>query len=78
MSLWDEGPAYGIPDPQQAPPVDHCGKCQGELYGGEQVFCVDGKTMCKECFKDWLLDLLDTSPDLLADRVGAIFETVEV
>ncbi len=71
MSLYDEGPTYGIPDSQQVPPVDFCDHCQGELYGGELVFLMDGKTLCKECFKDWVLDLLNTSPDILADMVGA-------
>lgn len=76
MSLNDEGHTYGISDPQQAPPVDFCSDCQGELYGGERVFLVDGKTLCKECFKDWVLDLFNVSPDILADMVGAEPETI--
>lgn len=76
MSLYDEGPTYGIADPQQARPVDFCSDCQGELYGGENVFLMDGKTLCKDCFKAWLLELLDTSPDILALLVGTQMETI--
>lgn len=76
MSAYYEGPTYGITDRQQARPADVCHQCQGELYSGEQVFLVDGDTLCKDCFKARLLDLLDTSPDILALLVGAQTETV--
>lgn len=76
MSLYDEGPTYGIADPQQAQPIDFCSDCQGEVYGGENIFLMDGKTLCKDCFKARLLELLDTSPDILALLVGAQMETI--
>lgn len=76
MRLYGEGPVYGIGDPQSVPPAAFCTECGGELYGGERVFVMDGETMCGECFKDWVLDLLDTSPAILADMVGARAETV--
>lgn len=52
-----------------------CDGCQGELYAGEQVFRMDGKTLCRECFRDWVWKLLDTNPDILAGLVGAEMKT---
>lgn len=76
MSTYYDGPSYGLEDRQQARIVDVCHDCQGELYGGENVFLMDGKIMCQECFKDWLLKLLNNSPSILADLVGAQIKTV--
>lgn len=76
MSTYYEGPTYGISDRQQAMAVDVCHKCQGELYGGENVFLMNGKTMCKECFKDWVLKFLDTSPNMLSDLLGVQMKIV--
>ena len=77
MSEYYEGPSYGIRDVQQDDPVAYCDKCQGELYGGEKVFYMNGKTFCEECFRDWLLELLNTTPSQLADMVGADMGTIE-
>lgn len=34
------------------------------------MYCMDGRVMSQEDFRAWLLDLLDTSPELLAGLVG--------
>ena len=59
MSLYGEGPDYGLADRQRAAAVGCCDACRGELYGGERVFCMDGETRCAACFRDWLLELLE-------------------
>lgn len=77
MSLFYEGPTYGIRDRQQDTQVGVCHKCQGELYAGELVFEVEGDTLCKDCFKEWVLFLLETSPDILALLLGGQAQTVQ-
>lgn len=71
MSLYNEGPTYGIRDRQQDKPVELCGECDGELYSGDPVFCVNGKLLCKGCFLEWLKEQLENRPVMLADWVGA-------
>lgn len=76
MSPYYDPPTYGIPDRQQAAPAAFCSKCQGELYPGDQVYHLDGKEVCFDCFKDWVLELLNVSPHLLADRLGVDISTL--
>lgn len=51
-----------------------CDSCRAELFQGESFFGMDGKAMCSGCFRGWILDLLDTSPRMLAEMVGAHLE----
>lgn len=75
MSIPHDGPTYCIQDLQQAQPAGVCHNCHGEFYDGEKVFLEDGKTLCKDCFKARIMELLDTSPDILASLMGAQMET---
>ena len=34
--------AQGLPDPQEALPLEQCQGCGGEIYPGEDVYVVDG------------------------------------
>lgn len=70
MSEYFSGPAYGIRDRQQDKPAYICPECEAELFPGSKVYHLNGRLVCLECFKDWTHDLLDTSPDILADRLG--------
>ncbi len=46
--------------------MDRCVKCAQEIYPGE--LACDG--MCPDCFREHVLDLLKTSPGLLAEALG--------
>lgn len=70
MSEYYEGPSYGIRDRQRDAPAHICPRCQGELFRGETIYTLNGEPICPECFKDWVHDLLDVSPGILAARLG--------
>lgn len=70
MSEYYEGPTYGIRDRQRDKPSCICRECQAELFPGSKIYHLNGRPVCIECFRDWAYDLLGTSPDILADRLG--------
>lgn len=58
-----------------------CAKCDAVLNpnlwdDSEKYYMVDGKVYCKDCFKDYLEDLIETDLDLVATSLG--FSVVEV
>lgn len=45
-------------NPQWASEVCRCSRCGGEIYRGEDYYCVDGLQICEDClrpFAAWLL-----------------------
>lgn len=36
----------------------------------DKAYIVDGKTLCAECFKEWLKDWMETSLQEVAEAVG--------
>ena len=44
-----------LTDPQQVPPVVHCGCCGGELYRWDKLWRIAGQIVCEECFPDFAL-----------------------
>lgn len=75
MNGWNEPPTYGIPDPQDVPPLCRCSQCGGEVYPGEDAYTdtpdapgsPGSVTVHKDCLMDWVRDLGD---DLVADKFG--------
>lgn len=76
MSEYYEGPTYGIRDRQRDKPAHICEECETELFPGEKTYHVNGRLVCVECFKDWAKDLLTTSPNIMADRLGVDVQTL--
>ena len=76
MSEYFDGPSYGIRDRQQDKPSCICQECEAELFSGSKAYNLNGRLVCVECFKDWTRDLLDTSPQILADRLGVEVSTL--
>ena len=45
-------------NPQWVCEVCRCSRCGGEIYRGENYYCVDGFSICEDClrpFAAWLL-----------------------
>lgn len=76
MSEYYEGPAYGIRDRQRDKPSHICQECEAELFQGTSAYNVNGRLVCVECFKGWAKDLLETSPHILAHRLGIDIQTL--
>lgn len=70
MSEYYDGPSYGLRDRQRDKPRLICPECQAELFSGCKTYRINAQLCCSECFKDWVRDLLATSPPILADRLG--------
>lgn len=64
---WTERTGY--PEPVVEPA--ECPKCRGELSGTTYTIEIKGeyKTVCVECFRDWLADYADTNPTDIADAL---------
>lgn len=62
-----EGPTYGIRDRQADAAAFVCPQCGGELFPGDETYRVDGEAVCQGCFGDWVRELFDISPGVLAD-----------
>lgn len=43
----------------------------------EKYYLIDGEVYCKFCFQDWLHDLVDDDPDVLADALNIVKVYVE-
>ena len=43
----------------------------------EKYYLVGGEIYCKFCFQDWLRDLVDNDPDMLADALNIMKIYVE-
>lgn len=43
----------------------------------EKTYTVDGECYCRSCFRDWLIDWMDTSLDEVAECVGVMVSEVE-
>lgn len=56
-------------DPQDVPPITHCGRCGGEVYNGEQIFFSNEKWICPDCFRSEIEELLRSNPVFLADTL---------
>ncbi|HZG16926.1 MAG TPA: hypothetical protein VE710_18200 [Candidatus Bathyarchaeia archaeon] len=39
---------FGMPDPQVARVIDHCGDCGGEIYEGQLATRLNGKLYCED------------------------------
>lgn len=53
----------------------HCDKCDAEINPNkyedcEQYYLVGRDVYCKDCFKDWLMDWLETNLDDVAEFAG--------
>lgn len=58
-----------------------CAVCDVEinpnLYDDcEKTYIVGGECYCKNCFKDWLRDWVDTSLDEVAESIGVMVSEV--
>lgn len=53
-----------------------CDCCQAVLTPGEAGYRMDGKLMCADCFRAWLLELLAVSPGILAGKLGLDSTTI--
>ena len=42
-----------------------------EIYVGETAYYFAGRTMCEDCLKDEVIDMLDNNILALADMIGA-------
>lgn len=76
MSEYFDGPTYGIRDRQRDNPAYICPECEAEMFQGSKAYHLNGHLVCVECFKDWTRDLLDTSPAILAGRLGVDVEDI--
>lgn len=63
-------------DSQGLEPGMNCPKCGGEVWPGEEMYRVDGKELCEDCFKGWFWDFWDTSPRRFALVLGCEAVTV--
>ncbi len=53
----------------------HCDKCDAEINPNkyedcEQYYLVGRDVYCKDCFKEWLMDWLETNLDDVAEFAG--------
>ena len=55
----------GYGEPAIDPPA--CPWCTGELSG--TTFCIEGDTVCRTCFLEWLSDYAETNPTEVADAL---------
>ena len=51
-----------------------CPWCEGDI--GNVVYNIEGDEVCEDCFKEWMIDLLNTSPGEVARYLGV--DTVRV
>ena len=54
-----------------------CSQCDHELNPEleddcEKYYLIGGEIYCKFCFQDWLHDLVDDKPDVLADALNIV------
>lgn len=70
--------AYNCPEPSLDPPdpciSGYCDKCDGEIYQDEPSVYEDGERMCVNCFRGRVYELLEGSPDVVADCLGMRYE----
>lgn len=75
MIGWNEPPTYGIPDPQDQPPLCRCSHCGSEIYPADEVYTdapdapgsSGSVTIHKDCLMEWVRALGD---DLVARQWG--------
>ena len=53
----------------------YCSECGYDIdpaiYGGcERAYTIGAETVCEGCFKDWVIDWLETSPEMVALAIG--------
>lgn len=69
VSLFDIPELRPLTPPEETT-VAHCCKCKEDFLYGDTVYR-DGKDLyCEECFKDFVCDFVDTSPQEIGERLG--------
>ena len=68
-------PEPSLDEPEAAP--RRCGKCGAGFDLGESLYWDGEARFCEECFKEWAMELLDTSPVILAQRMGFDVEAAD-
>lgn len=51
-----------------------CPRCDGDM--GEIAFEVEGKQICSECFKEWVIENVRLDPETTAHNLGIEMERV--
>lgn len=51
-----------------------CPRCGEDI--GEYVYITDNGEMCGECFRNEMIDLLNTNPQMLAEAVGIAYRYI--
>ena len=60
--------AQGLPDPQEALPLEQCQGCGGEIYPGEDVYVVDGYILHSD--PDCLVKYIDPEEKSIEEALG--------
>ena len=49
--------SYYVPDyrlePKDEPALFFCDECNGDIYEGDEIYNIDGDTICTECLADY-------------------------
>lgn len=53
-----------------------CPECTGDL--GDEVYEIDGKWVCCECFKDWVKSKVDEAPEQFAKLLSVPTQSLNV
>lgn len=62
--------ATGYPEPATEPEPVFCIECGEKMTGLDDVFDYDGDTLCENCFRDRIMEDMDTSD--IARKLGFI------
>ena len=54
-----------------------CPQCDGEIKENSNVYELNGVEVCEACFKEWVIDLLDTNPEMVADALHTVWHIWE-
>lgn len=72
------GRRFYMPEPALEPhdesPTCYCKRCGGEIYHDGPIVTEDGRRMHMDCFEEYVVDLLRTSPSIVAECMGMKYE----
>lgn len=53
-----------------------CPECSGDL--GSEIYEIDGKWVCRECFKDWTIEKVREAPECVAKLLSVPTRSLNV
>lgn len=54
-----------------------CPDCGGDLFAGGTAYEIEGRTVCEECFREWVQDFVLTNPREVARALNVDFRFLQ-